>query len=245
MTNVKASNGYAYGSASILRYAGNGQEQEQQKISECLLSELTVNNGTLSPDFDKYVDNYWINIEDKDSITITAKAKEDGDKVSVKKDGKEIDMKDVKIEKGMETVDVIVSTEGNAKTYSLFISRNIPEEQEKPDEPVVDVPDEPEEPETPENPDKPTEEEPSTEKPKRELPFNPVVAIIIVVIAGGLIALIVIFQLKQSKKEYDESDEAYRIREEKERQKRVEQMRRERQGDQYVETKKGLFKKNK
>ena len=245
VTDVKASNGYQYGSASILRYAGNGQEQEQQKISECLLSELSVDNGTLSPDFDKYVDNYWVNIGDKDNVTITAKAKEANDKVVIKKDGKEISAEKIPVDAAMVTIDIVVSTEGNEKTYSLFISRNMPEEPEEPEEPGWEVPEEPEKPDAPDEPSVPKEPE-EPKKPKIELPFNPVLAVIIIVIGGGIVALIVITQMRQSKKEYDLSDEAYRIREEKERQKRVEQMRKERMGDQYEEAdKKGIFGKKK
>ncbi len=243
VTNVSASNGYPYGSASILRYAGNGQEQEEQKISECLLSELSVDNGTLSPDFDKYVDNYWIDIGEKEKVSITAKTKEANDKITIKKNGEEVDAENIPIKTEMETIDVIVSTEGNEKTYSLFVKRIVPEE---PEEPGWEEPEQPEEPE--EKPDEPTEVPPKEEpeKPKFELPFSPVVAVIIILVSGGIIALIVIGQLKQSKKEYDMSDEAYRIREEKERQKRVEQMRKERMGEDINESeKKGLFGKKK
>lgn len=243
VSDISASDGYSYEGASVLRYAGNGKEQEITK-SECLLTGLVVYGGELSPEFDRYVDNYWVDMDSTtEMLHVDASPKEVKDTVTYTMNDEIVeDATRIPLQNGVNTLNIEVSTKETSKTYTVFVNRKEAELTATP-EPIIIPTEEP----------SPTVEptiEPSSEltpTPEPEPGFFdkfsvPIIAVIIaVVVAIVVTTAIVLAQVRQNKKEYDESDEAYRKREERERQKRVEKMQKERNKE-VTTTKKKFWK---
>lgn len=95
--------------------------------SENTLQSLTVNKGTLTPEFNKNKLSYKVVVgSDVDDITIDSTLSNNKSKVKYVYDGKEVEnLKDLKLKTGKNEAQIIVTSEdGTSRTYTVTIIKN-------------------------------------------------------------------------------------------------------------------------
>ncbi len=95
----------------------NDDDDEPEESSNTNLSDLTISEGTLSPEFEAGTTEYEVQVLDVDTIAITATAADD--KATVAGDGEQ------ELVLGDNTFEIIVTAEnGNEKTYTLNVFKD-------------------------------------------------------------------------------------------------------------------------
>ncbi len=100
--------------------------KENNKSTKNYLKNLTISEGTLSPEFSKNVYDYTVHVgSDVDKLTINSTANSSDANLSYKFNGKEVDsLKNLELLPGTNTVEVTVKgNNGSSVTYTITITK--------------------------------------------------------------------------------------------------------------------------